>query len=96
VTCTLSPGLGGLSAGKRGERQNAFGFVSDIENDGVGGHGDDRAFAALGAGFLLAGVALLVLGKDVFEGFDRLGELGAEMPGSDKLELEFSGSVMKG
>ncbi len=71
VTCTLSPGFGGSSAGKRGERQNTFGLESDVENDGVGGNGDDRAFAALGAGFLLAGVAVLVLGKNILEGLDR-------------------------
>ena len=47
MTCTLSPGFGGLSARKRGEGQNAFGLESDVENDGVGGHGNYGAFASL-------------------------------------------------
>ena len=64
-------GLGRLIGWKRGKGENAFGLVSDIENDGVGGHGNHGAFAALFSGLALAGMALLILGKRVFEGFDR-------------------------
>src|SRR5271156_1165905 len=59
---------------ERGERQDALGLESDIENDGVGDYGYHCAFAALSATTIFfAGVALFVLGKNVFEGFDRLG-----------------------
>ena len=65
-------GLRRLVGRKRRERQNAFGLESDIENDGVGGHSNHRAFASLSARFLLAGMAVLVLGENIFEGFSRL------------------------
>src|SRR5208282_917539 len=57
---------------ERGERQNAFGLESDVENDGVCGQGNDGSLASLSAAFLLWGMTLFVLGKNVFEGFRRL------------------------
>ena len=55
------------------ERENTFGLESDIEDDGVGGHGNHRALAALGGWIPLARMALLVLRENVFEGFGGLG-----------------------
>ncbi len=57
---------------KRRERENTFGFESDIENDGVGSQGNHSSFASLSARFLLAGMTVLVLGKNIFERFSRL------------------------
>ena len=67
----LVAGLWWLVGRKRRERQHALGLVSDIEHDGVGSQGNHRAFAALCARLPLAGMALLVFGKNVFERFDR-------------------------
>ena len=58
---------------QRGEREDAFGLVADVEEDCLCGHGDHRAFqlfAALG----LARVALLELRENVAEGFRGLGD----------------------
>jgi len=67
VTCTLSPRLRRFVRRKRGERQYAFRLESDVEDDGVSGHGNHRAFTSLIAGFTLAGMSLLVFRKNIFE-----------------------------
>jgi hypothetical protein len=63
-------GLGQLIGRKGGEGENAFGLVSDVEDNGVGSEGDNGGFAALSAGFALAGMAVLVLGENILKGFD--------------------------
>ena len=70
----MSPGFGGFAGTlEGGERQNAFGLESDIEDDRVGGNGDYRAFQLFAAVFALMGMALLELREQVAEGLVGLG-----------------------
>ena len=45
------------------EREQALALEADVEDDGVGGDRDHGAFAALDAGFGLAGVGLFIGGE---------------------------------
>ena len=53
---------------KGGARQNAFGFVADVEEDLIGGDGHDGALQLLCAGVGLVRVGLLKGGEQVGEG----------------------------
>ena len=58
-----------------GARENAFGLVTDVEENLVGGEGDDGALDLLDAGGGLVGMGLLELGEDVGEVLLRLGRV---------------------
>ncbi len=58
---------------EHGQRHDAFSLESDIKENGFRGDGDHRAFKSLSAIFLLAGMGLLVLGKDVLERLSGFG-----------------------
>ena len=76
-TGKVSPGLTAsalLLEGRAG--QDAFSFVADVEEDLVGGEGDDDALKLALAGLALVRVAALEGGEQVGEGFLRLGRLG--------------------
>ena len=69
-TGKLSPGSTASALfSKAVQREDAFGFVTDVEEDGVGGEGGDGGVDLLLAGFADGGVALLVLLEEVFELF---------------------------
>ena len=51
---------------KKRERKNAFGLIADVEEDRVGGDGDNRSLELFCA-FGLVGVGLLVLSKEIAE-----------------------------
>ncbi len=57
---------------KGGAGQNALGFVADVEEDLVGGEGDDGALQLLCAGLGLVGVAALEVAEQVGEGLGGL------------------------
>ena len=70
-------GFGVVFEGRAG--QNAFGLVADIEEDLVGGEGDDGALQLPCAGFGLVRVAALEVAKQIGEGlggffFDGVGD----------------------
>ena len=76
----LIAGLDGRAVQFR-EREQALALEADVEDDGVGGDRDHGAFAALDAGFGLAGVGLFIGGEKflkrfcglVFRGMGRRG-----------------------
>ena len=59
---------------EHGQRHDAFGLETNIKEDGLAGNGNHRGFKLLAAVFLLAGVALLVLGENVFERLAGFGD----------------------